>query len=346
MPLQRKKSPTFKDIAQKTGFSRSTISLALRNHPSIPEKTRLKIVKAAAAIGYKPNPLVAALMAQIRDKKRIHEEKIAIIFRFNETMAERKHYDTFYPALYDAIRTHATKQGFGIDEFYLGKDPLPEKRLSKILSTRGTHGVIFFPGQDDPQLEYPELDWELFATVIIGYNTDKKNHHQVASDYTFDIDASMDRIHTKGHHRIGLAITRTVSKSTNDAWLSRYLLDQQNHPREAKIPPFISEKVNFEKEKVVEWYEKYKPEVILVAGKDIYDILVEAGVKVPQEVKVVNLVQRKETGLAGVNPHTGEVGRAAIDLLASLLRSNQIGLPDFPRSVAIKGHWVDGKSYS
>lgn len=346
MAQQRIKNPTFEDIAKKSGYSRSTVSLALRNHPSIPEKTRKKIVKAAEAVGYKPNPLVAALMAQIRDKKRIHEEKIALIFRFSETMSERKHPDTFIPALYNALRKHAVKQGFGIDEFYLGKDPIPEKRLSKILSARGTHGVIFFPGRDNLQLEYPTLDWNIFATVIIGYNTNKTNHHQVASDYTYDIDASIERVHSNGYRKIGLAITRIVSDSTNDAWLSRYLRYQHKHVDVTKIPPLISEELHFDKATLLEWYHEHKPEVILVAGRAIYDTLIEAGVKIPQDVKIVNLVQRGEEGLAGVNPHTGEVGRAAIDLLASLLRSNQIGLPDFPRSVAIKGHWVDGKSYS
>jgi hypothetical protein len=93
----------------------------------------------------------------------------------------------------------------------------------------------------------------------------------------------------------------------------------------------------FDKATLLKWYSDYQPEVILIAGRDIYDILLEAGVKIPQEVKIINLVQRGEEGLAGVNPHTGKVGRAAIDLLSSLLRSNQIGIPDFPAQLPSKG---------
>lgn len=344
MPLPSKK-PSLQDIADKTGFSRSTISLALRNHPSIPEKTRKKITKAAVAIRYQPNPLVAALMTQIRDKRRIHQEQIALIFRFSRTMAERKATDTFYPLLYRSIRNHAKKRGFGIDEFYLGKTPMSDKRLSSILSARGIHGVIFFPGKDGPEFEYPTLNWDHFATVLIGYNTQKTNLHQVASDYTYDIETSLKHITEDGFSRIGLAITDSVSKSTNHTWLSRFLLYQQDCIRRNRIPPHIPKTILFDKKNLLKWYEKHRPEVILISGVPVYEILTEAGIDVPGDVRLVNMVQRGEEGLAGMNPHTGEVGRASIDLLASLLQGNQIGLPDFPRSIAIKGHWTTGSSY-
>lgn len=40
------------DIAKEAGVSRATVSLALREHPSIPERTRLKIHQTAKFLGY------------------------------------------------------------------------------------------------------------------------------------------------------------------------------------------------------------------------------------------------------------------------------------------------------
>ncbi|MGE9293881.1 MAG: LacI family DNA-binding transcriptional regulator, partial [Puniceicoccales bacterium] len=49
-----RRNPTLKDIAEHTGFGRSTISLALRGSPSLPEKTRRIIQDAAKELGYRP----------------------------------------------------------------------------------------------------------------------------------------------------------------------------------------------------------------------------------------------------------------------------------------------------
>lgn len=336
---------SLQDIADRTGFGRSTISLALRNHPSLPEETRAKIRAAAEELGYRPNPLVAALMTQLRDKRRVRQERIALVCRFGETMARRRRVDTFYPVLYDAIREHAAKQGFGIDEFYLGKDPMPDARLSQILVSRGIHGVLFFPGYDRPGIEYPALDWRHFATVLIGFNTTRENLHQVASDYTYDIDLALQHARAAGASRIGFAMTSRVSRATNHAWASRFLLHQHARRPKDRVPLLLADEEQVPAGKVVAWYRRHRPEVILMAGADVRDALAADGIMAPRDLRLINLVQRGERGLAGIDPHTGEVGRAAIELLGSLLRANQLGQPDFPRMIAIKGHWSPGASF-
>lgn len=54
-------SVTLRDVAKDTGFHVTTISKALRSHPSIPEATRKVIQGAAQRLGYSPNPVMSAL---------------------------------------------------------------------------------------------------------------------------------------------------------------------------------------------------------------------------------------------------------------------------------------------
>lgn len=49
------KKVTIMDLAQATGFSKSTVSYALNGHPGIPETTRDKVRGAAQELGYVPN---------------------------------------------------------------------------------------------------------------------------------------------------------------------------------------------------------------------------------------------------------------------------------------------------
>ena len=52
---------TLRDIGAKCGLSAAGVSLALRNHRSIPETTRERVRNAATALGYRPDPALAAL---------------------------------------------------------------------------------------------------------------------------------------------------------------------------------------------------------------------------------------------------------------------------------------------
>ena len=53
-----------KDIADKTGFSTNTVSLALRESPRIPEPTRALIQQAAAELHYLPNQIAKSLVSR------------------------------------------------------------------------------------------------------------------------------------------------------------------------------------------------------------------------------------------------------------------------------------------
>ena len=54
------------EIAQRLGVASSTISRALRNDPRISLELRKRVRVAADELGYQPNPLVSALMANRR----------------------------------------------------------------------------------------------------------------------------------------------------------------------------------------------------------------------------------------------------------------------------------------
>jgi LacI family transcriptional regulator len=57
-------SVRLKDIADKTGFSTNTVSLALRESPRIPEQTRELIRQAAQELNYLPNQIAKSLVSR------------------------------------------------------------------------------------------------------------------------------------------------------------------------------------------------------------------------------------------------------------------------------------------
>jgi LacI family transcriptional regulator len=53
--------PTLVDIAKASGVSKATVSLVLRNSPSIPARTRERVLEAAKCLGYVYNRSAASL---------------------------------------------------------------------------------------------------------------------------------------------------------------------------------------------------------------------------------------------------------------------------------------------
>lgn len=337
--------PTLQDIADKTGYGRSTISLALRNHPSLPIGTRKKIQDAAQKMGYRPNPLVAALMTQLRGRKTRYQATLALLTCRSHPYAEDAPPLDFYRILYRAMMVRAEECGFGVDIFSMDREKLSGRRLSKILLARGIHGVLLFPG-GKPNVDFPDLDWEHFSTVLVGFNPKWAFFDQVVSDYTHDIDLALEMAVKHGSRRIGFGLTELRDRNSDYSWASRFLLYQRNLRARERLP-FIPSRDDllFDREVFLAWVEKHRPDTMLIAGGEQYEWLKEAGWRVPEDIRLINLVQRKEKELAGIDPRTEEVGRASIDHLISLLQSNQAGIPGFPRLVSVKGRWVDGPSF-
>ena len=54
---------TMSEIAERAGCSQATVSKALRNAPDVSAAKRKAVQDIALEMGYRPNPLVSALMA-------------------------------------------------------------------------------------------------------------------------------------------------------------------------------------------------------------------------------------------------------------------------------------------
>jgi transcriptional regulator with XRE-family HTH domain len=49
------------DVARRAGVTRATVSMALKAHKSTPEKTRNRILRISAKLGYRPDPMLLDL---------------------------------------------------------------------------------------------------------------------------------------------------------------------------------------------------------------------------------------------------------------------------------------------
>ena len=330
-----KREPTQGEIARAAGVSQNTVSLALRGDPRLPGSTRQRIRDLAAELGYRANPLIAALMANIRRRRPVYSCTIAMVIDGVEKAALGGH-----PSLERALRgakERAVARGYLFEEFWLRSRGLTPRRLSGMLDSRGVSGVVINPSELSEQL--PSLNWERLAVAVLAHLDRRFKQFHCASAPPFrHVELAMTEIRQRGYRRIGLAMPRRYDSMMDQLYSTAFL----THSR-GKMPPLVAE--NWSAETFRGWYRKHRPDVILVRSPEPAEWLVGMGLSVPADIGLVHLGWHP--GLAswcGIDPHPESMGSAAVDLVIEQLMANEYGFPVQPKMVLVGGAWVEGQS--
>src|SRR2546430_2507830 len=164
------------DIADHAGVSRAAVSLALRNHPSLPPQTRSRIQRAAEELGYRPNPLVSALMKYQRSVKIT--EPTGVTLAFVSKFSHRDRWQSYLsPDLIIGAAVNAQKQGYHLEEFWIGDLGMSNERFWKMLHHRGIRGMIIAPLPSAHG--HLRFEWSHFSSVVIGYTMARPGFHRV-----------------------------------------------------------------------------------------------------------------------------------------------------------------------
>jgi len=119
-----------KDIADKTGFSTNTVSLALRESPRIPEPTRLVIRQAAAELNYLPNQIAKSLVS--RETKTIG---LVLTDITNPTLTHTA----------QAIEKALAERGYGTLFATSNNNLNDEMRAIELVRARQVDGILIYP---------------------------------------------------------------------------------------------------------------------------------------------------------------------------------------------------------
>jgi LacI family transcriptional regulator len=325
-------------IADAAGVSRMAVSLALRNSPKISPPTAERIRKLANELGYRPNPMVSALMTQLRQSREVKKPSvIAYVTAFPTEGGWRRPGPAL--AYYEGAQRRAGELGYTLEEWWLRRPGLTERRFCEILNTRDIHGMIVAPLP--PSLNVLHFDWSQFAAAAISHSLTAPDLNRASSDHFDAIDIAIHELTALGYRRIGLAVPEDVDFRVQQQWSAAMLAYQQHIPIPDRVPTLS--KTSPAARSFVHWYQEHQPHAVLGVGGEYLPVFEELGLRVPQDVGFVNLaLSGNDRAMAGVNQHADLVGAAAVDLVDAQLRRNERGVPRHARTVLISGEWVAG----
>lgn len=330
---------TIAEVARRAGVSRTAVSYALRDDPNIAAATRTRIRKVADALGYRPDPMLAKLMAHLHGGRgRRYAGKLALL-----NVHEEGGYLRETPALADFCRSAAVRAGelgYGTEEFWLHEPGRSPRRLAQMLAARGIRGLLVgSTGRHGSVVEFP---WAKFAAVTVGYSVETPALHRVVTHHYRNTLQALRRVAEAGCVRVGFIALREAEAAMENLHLAAFLAYQQGIPAGGRVPPLVTDGRN--PPAIRRWFEANRPDVILTTSTDVSE-LAEAGVRVPQDAAWVKLLLwNAGEGVAGVRPGYERLGAAAVNLLAGQLQHDESGLPADAKIVQVEGRWCDGAS--
>jgi len=339
--------PSMARVANLAGVSKNTVSLALRGSTRIAAATREKVEAAAASLGYRRNPAVGCLMAELRRSGSARfEATLALLNANGDASALRTH--PTVPVYVEGARRRAAELGYGMDEFWLHDPAMGGARLAGILRARGIRGAVVVGLLRSNELpEQMRVLWDEFPAVVTGVRVRSPELSFAGSDqYSLALKA-YEHAWDLGYRRPALVLDPQIDALIDGRFTAGYLMGQQRfRAGERPLEPFV-QLVEARKDvrRFREWFDTSKPDVLFVLYHEVERWLAACGLRVPEDVGLIQYEWRKQRShWAGMDQRNDLVGEAAVDLLVSMIHHGQQGVPERSIATQVTSKWVPGST--
>ena len=181
-------------LARHLDLSIGTVSRALNDRPDVREATRLRVLEAAAAMGYAPNHSGRALR-----RGRTN----AIAFMLTPSVDSASHGDPFFMALFGGIQHALADAGLDLLVLLPRRDENGIDFLRRAVSRGLADGwLLSATARHDARIPFLSERGVPFATL--GRSLSGGNQSWIDLDFEMMVAASVDRLVARGHRRIAL----------------------------------------------------------------------------------------------------------------------------------------------
>jgi LacI family transcriptional regulator len=332
---------TIRDIAAKANLHFTTVSLALRNSPRLKADTREKIQRLAESMGYRPDPMLAALNAYRQSRQPVHYQA-ALAWIHNWPNPKNLYNCEEFRLYYEGARDRALARGYNLEEFWLREPGMTIERLHRILRARNIRGVLLAP---QPQSNtYLDLRYDELSAVAFGYSMQPAVLDLITNHHIHTMNLLLEKILSLGYRRIGLCIPRDWNAKVDRAWQSCMLLFHEEHPELPRIPIHWNTWNDGETKPIKTWMRSHRPDVI-ISYNEVIDVLRQAGIKIPEDIGFASLfLNENEAYLSGVHQNDRLIGQKAVDMVIDMLHRGETGIPETPVRTLVEGAWCPGQT--
>lgn len=332
---------SLRQIAAAAGLSRTAVSLALRNSPEVSEATRKRVQRIASELGWRQDARLSLAMAQMR-MTRLPRERLVLSWLNDWPKREIGALNVWQQRMYQGAKARAEELGFNLEVFWCREPGMTRRRIGTVLYTRGVAGLLV-PAIPTDDLYHLTLPWRHFACVAANTSMWRPDIHRICAHHMRNVGEAIRALRRLGYRRIGFVISEEEDSRTMQMPFSAFLRYNETVPANFRVAPLRLEQ--WLKTPVRKWWNRWKPDAILMQEPEGLEFLDDCGIACPAEAAFACLnARRDQSRVAGSDQRADLIGSAAIDMLAAQIHRNETGVPAAPRLVLIRGEWVPGKT--
>lgn len=335
--LYRKVNPTLRSLAAEAGVSAMTVSLALRNHPSIPRTTRARLQALARERKYHPDPALAKLMRHLRQRRGL-KLRANLCALTPASPYVRPH--GYLERLHRSLRARAEALGFAFTLLDVGAEAISPARLRRLLRGRGVEGIILTPIREPRDLTHL-LPWEEFSVVSVTPSVLQPVFHAVSPNHYDNMLCVCRSLTAAGFRRIGLALPEDRDRRVRHRWTGA-LAWHNLFAAAAPIPPLIcpGSATSIDPGLLSAWLAQWTPDVVVTdfVERQIAERLASLGGAARPRLVAMSWPNPAADG--GIDQKVEEIAAQAVDRLAGLIQNGERGIPVTPSTTMIDGAWV------
>lgn len=326
------------DIAEALGIDKSTVSLALRNHPGISDATKERVALAAERMGYRPDAL-NALLTNLRWQRDSHRQYATFAFLRTSPTALKEKCDL----IERGAARRAKELGIIVSDIILSDYP-DMSSVCRVLIARGVSAILVGPNGAD--IEWDAMDWSGFSVINAGLGFTAPAAHAVVTDHFSAVGLAWENLRSKGYRRIGFGIQAFLNNEIDHRRVAaaQHILEYSTEP-ENRIPLLVHD--YYDAPPFQKWFFANRPEAVITSTPTPSQWLQKWGCRIPGEVEVAALEihcdpDHPEKAAEGVSEQLDRIGHRALDRLMLMLRDGERGLPKSPETIVIPPVWNPG----
>ena len=325
-------------VARAAGVATSTVSKALRSDPTIPEARRVEIRRLADSLGYRPNPMVSALMARLHSQRRRndpHHLAWLDLWSSDEEAAQT----TDFNLMLSGARARAAQLGYQIEVHHVARNGTSPARLHEILVSRAQWGLIIPPVPRDA-MSY-SFDLEGLSGVTIGTSLHQPVMHRVASNLFQGCQLACRKLRERGFRRLGLTLSPAMHERVESKWLGAYLSEQLSWPTEQRLPPLLGGPED--ETRFAEWLKTWRPDAVLIAEPYVETWIERAASrrKPAPPVAWLRRIASMPKRTFAIDTRPDKMGAAAVELVVGQIHRNERGTPEIAHTLLLDGTWTE-----
>jgi LacI family transcriptional regulator len=318
------------DVARAAKVSLATASMALRQQGNMTVATRESVQRIAEKIGYRPN-LAASMLARRKNEAILTQIPLAVI-----GMGIKDRYAFPATNFVPTFTKHAVKRGFLVEE--PGAAYPTVSKLLRVLYHRGVRGIVLSHDFDTSQLTVEDV--KPFCFLVHGQPSKKTPFHRVSTEVFEAARFLWETMWQRGYRRIGAVLFRHALDIQDDFAREAAVLNCQERYGAPRLPIFTGALAD--SAGMAHWRKEARPDAVIAFSSWQYQVLLEAGFKIPEETGFAALHVEQDGRVCGMYEDFDELGRMTAAQLENMIRHHETGFPVRPHQLLVSEVFREG----